>query len=115
MFFINVYVKLMYNVYYRQSIHTMRCCCIYTVYVTVHMYYIYKSSWVPTILVRVRHFLDSVFIAKYAYKSTTIMVCMSQSPNTVDPHLSGLHLSGGSDYPDTIFPGIAICTLAIWP
>ena len=31
------------------------------------------------------------------------------------PSLSGLHLSGGSDYPDTKFPGIAICTLAIWP
>ena len=34
---------------------------------------------------------------------------------TVDPHLSGLHLSGGSDYPDTKFSGIAFCTLVIWP
>ena len=35
--------------------------------------------------------------------------------HTVDPHLSGLYLSGSWDYPDTKFPGIAICTLAIWP
>ena len=35
--------------------------------------------------------------------------------HTVDPHLSGLHLSGGSDYPDTKFPGIAFCTLVMCP
>ena len=51
----------------------------------------------------------------FMYVCTYVVVTVCLHSITVDPHLSGLHLFGGSDYPDTKFPGIAICTLAIWP